>query len=199
MRATLSRRAWLMAAAATTAGCGSRAEPTTGTAAANPAAETGTIPEPRRVTITATEARADAVDAAIKSYTDKVVVVDFWATWCVPCVKKFPHLVAMHRKYADRGLVCVSVSLDKLGAADEYSKDKVLAFLKGQGAAFPNFVATDPVADEKPLAATFGPDHQLLPYLVIFDKAGRRAWNSSDGPKLTDEQLDKKVEDLLSK
>lgn len=148
--------------------------------------------------VTVAEVKGDALDKAIKGHKDKVVVVDCWATWCVPCVKKFPHLVEMHKKYADKGLVCVSVSMDLLGAKDEYKKDKVHAFLKEKGAAFPNFIALDPDGDAK-LEATLGEDFRLLPYMVIFDKAGRRVWDSSNGPELTDAQLEKKVEELLSK
>ena len=41
----------------------------------------------------------------------KVIVVDFWATWCIPCVKEFPHLVELHKKYGKDGVVAISVSL----------------------------------------------------------------------------------------
>ena len=145
------------------------------------------------------EVRAEAFDKAIKAHKDKVIVVDFWATWCGPCVKKFPHLVEMHKKYADKGLVCVSVSMDLLGSKDDYKKDKVLAFLKDKGAAFPNFVTADPDADGEKMEKLFGEDFRLIPYLVVFDKAGRRVWDSSNGPKMTDEQLEKKIEELLTK
>jgi len=149
--------------------------------------------------VTVAEVRAEAFDKAIKAHKDKVVVVDFWATWCAPCVKKFPHLVEMHKKYADKGLVCMSVSMDLLGSKDDYKKDKVLAFLKDKGAAFPNFVTADPDADGEKMEKTFGEDFRLIPYLVVFDKAGRRVWDSSNGPKMTDEQLEKKIEELLAK
>jgi thiol-disulfide isomerase/thioredoxin len=127
------------------------------------------------------EVRADALAAAVKEQADKVVVVDFWATWCGPCVKNFPHLVGLHEKYAGQGLVCVSVSMDKQGVPEDYSRDKVLDFLKGKKAAFPNFILADPDADEGKLAAAFGKGPGI-PYVVVFDKAGRRVWDSESNP-----------------
>ena len=148
--------------------------------------------------ITVEEVRGDALDAAIAKHKDKVVVVDLWATWCESCVKKFPHFVEMHKKYGDKGLVCISVSMDKL-TPTTYKKGPVLEFLKKKGAAFPNYVVAEPEDDEKALAGRFGEDYRLIPLMVIYDKAGRRSWTSADGPKLSDEQLEKKIEDLLAK
>ena len=67
------------------------------------------------------------------------------------------------------------------------------------GSSFPDYVALEPEDDEKALIKLFSEDYRLIPMMVIFDKAGRRVWTSGDGPKLSDEQLDKKIEDLLSK
>ena len=155
-----------------------------------------TAPKPPEITVD--EVRGDALTSAIAKHKDKVVVVDLWATWCESCVKKFPHFVEMQKKYAGKGLVCVSVSMDKL-TPTTYKKAAILDFLQKKGAAFPNFVVLEPEDDEKALAGLFTEDYRLIPLMVIFDKAGRRVWNSGEGPKLTDEQLDKKIEELLAK
>lgn len=49
------------------------------------------------------------------SLKGKVVILDFWATWCPPCRAAIPHLVEIHKKYRDQGLVVVGISLDRGG------------------------------------------------------------------------------------
>ena len=48
----------------------------------------------------------------LAQYKGKVVVVDFWASWCVPCRRSFPWLNQMQEKYGDEGLVIVGVNMD---------------------------------------------------------------------------------------
>jgi cytochrome c biogenesis protein CcmG/thiol:disulfide interchange protein DsbE len=57
----------------------------------------------------------------LDSLRGKVVLVDFWASWCQPCHKSFPWLSAMHEKYASKGLRIVAIDVDKnRDDADEF-------------------------------------------------------------------------------
>jgi thiol-disulfide isomerase/thioredoxin len=51
-------------------------------------------------------------------FLGKVVVVDFWATWCPPCRKEIPDYIAWQKKYAERGLVILGLSLDEAPASE---------------------------------------------------------------------------------
>lgn len=55
-----------------------------------------------------TDANLDLAD-----YRGRVVVMDFWASWCVPCRRSFPWLNTMSEKYADDGLVIIGVNVDR--------------------------------------------------------------------------------------
>lgn len=65
-----------------------------------------------------------------------IFVVDFWATWCPPCLKSIPELTALQRKYADKGVIFIGIS-------DEQPA-KVAAFVSAQGAGMDYRVAVDP-------------------------------------------------------
>ena len=59
-----------------------------------------------------TLSRIDGGDLRLSSYRGKVVLLDFWATWCVPCREETPHFVELQRKYGDLGLQIIGVSMD---------------------------------------------------------------------------------------
>lgn len=62
---------------------------------------------------------AQGASTALAGLKGKVVMVDFWASWCLPCLKSFPWLSEMQAKYRDRGLVVVGINLDKTTAEAE--------------------------------------------------------------------------------
>ena len=57
-------------------------------------------------------AQLDGQPLQLSSYRGKVVLLDFWATWCVPCREETPHLVELQQKYRDSGLQIIGVSMD---------------------------------------------------------------------------------------
>jgi thiol-disulfide isomerase/thioredoxin len=79
--------------------------------------------------LTSSLTRADA-PINLDQFKGKVVVVDFWASWCGPCRQSFPWLSTVARKYRDQGLVVVGVNVDR----ERANADR---FLKEVGAGFP--------------------------------------------------------------
>jgi thiol-disulfide isomerase/thioredoxin len=108
---------------------------------------------------------------------DRVYVVEFWATWCVPCKKSIPHLSAIQQKFAPRGVTLIAVSVY------EDDQRRVKPFVDELGPAMDYRVATDLV----PPRAKPGYGHmalkwlrdafeQSLPTAFIVDGGGRIAW-----------------------
>ena len=134
----------------------------------------------------------------VAQHRGNVVLVDFWATWCSPCVKLFPHAVELHRKGAGRGLVVVSVSLDDL--KDE---PQVRKFLETQRAAFDNYIASDGGSAEVWDALGLKSN---LPQLKLFDRSGKLRHHFPESAtkfpasdtKVTPADLDRAVEALLA-
>lgn len=72
----------------------------------------------------------------LRQHGGKVVLVEYWATWCLPCREFFPHTVELHKRLSDKGLVVISVSLD-----DPQQESSVRQFLAATGATFENFIS----------------------------------------------------------
>jgi thiol-disulfide isomerase/thioredoxin len=121
----------------------------------------------------------------------KVVLVDFWATWCLDCMELFPHTVQLHERFADRGLTVISVSFD------DPDKDRAAAleFLAKQGATFLNFIS--PYGAGTRSAEAFGLEAGL-PQMDLYDRQGklRKSFGGKSGP-VDPQELDRAVEELL--
>jgi thiol-disulfide isomerase/thioredoxin len=139
--------------------------------------------------VSVAEIDADGLDAIVKQKKGQVVLIDFWATWCPPCRATFPHFVDLHKKYAEKGLLCVSVSMNKLWQNAPYDKDQVFGFLVEKNATFPNFIAT---GDEEKFSTRFRLGNGI-PYKVMFSRAGNRV----DVSEWSDAQITRRIENEL--
>ncbi len=92
----------------------------------------------------------------------KVVILDFWATWCPPCRKEIPHFEALHRRYGAEGLVVIGGALDKGGAA------VVKAFVEENGVTY-----SIVIGDQRTTNAYGG--IRGIPTTFIIDREGRIA------------------------
>jgi len=73
---------------------------------------------------------APSTNLDLSEHQGKVIVVDFWASWCVPCRRSFPWLNAMSEKYADEGLLVIGVNVDQdAGSAAEFLQNYPAKFL----------------------------------------------------------------------
>lgn len=146
---------------------------------------------------------------AVAKLRGKVVLVDFWATWCGPCRKQFPHSVELHRKFQDRGFTVVSVSIDQMddGETLDELKARVLDFLKEHQATFPNLVAPmsdlapgDPAATDL-LAQRFDLPGGSIPHYKLYDRRGelqRRFFTDPEtGAGFQPHEIDVAIERLL--
>jgi thiol-disulfide isomerase/thioredoxin len=125
--------------------------------------------------------KGNAVDLAAGK-GKSVYVVDFWATWCGPCRESIPHLTALQKKYAGKGVVFVGVSNEALGA--------VKPFVEKMGANMDYVVALDKTKlTTAAYLEAFGIDE--LPQAFIVDKTGAIAWFGS--PTGMEEVLEKVV------
>ena len=103
-------------------------------------------------------------DVSLAALKGKVVVVDFWATWCGPCLTEIPGYIALQKKYGAAGLVIIGVSLDQAGPR------VVKKFVQDNGVNY-----TVVMGDTEAIDAFQGDQagEILLPTTYLIDRTGR--------------------------
>lgn len=104
----------------------------------------------------------DGQTTALAKWRGKVVLLNFWATWCAPCREEMPMLAKFQRAHAGEGLQVVGIAMNQPQSA--------AAFLKHVPVGYPILIGID--ADPVP-TAVFGDTAGLLPYSVLIGHDGR--------------------------
>lgn len=109
----------------------------------------------------------EGIKDLLKNNSDKLRLINVWATWCGPCVVEFPDFITMHRMYRGRDFEFISIS------ADEPSrKEKALKFLQKQQASNTNYIFSG--TDKYKLIEAIDPKWQgALPYTILVEPKGK--------------------------
>lgn len=128
----------------------------------------------------------EAIKTSIPDSTvieNKVVYVDFWASWCMPCRKSFPWMESLQKKYGDSGLTIVTINVDK----DPKAAQKFLDENKLQSIAI--FDSGGKLAESFEL--------KVMPTSFIFDKTGKLVISHEGFKEKEKDEIEKKIVTLL--
>ncbi len=120
-------------------------------------------------------------------YRGKIVLLDFWATWCGPCMQELPNVKKVYEKYHNQGFEIVGITLDD-------DKDRLAQFLDKEQLPWPTLFEDNPEKhgfEGVPLVKTFGIDG--IPATYLFDRSGKIVSISARG-----DGLDAQVKKLLA-
>lgn len=127
----------------------------------------------------------DGKELKISDLRGKVVLIDFWATWCAPCVAELPTLKRAHEKFADKGLVIVGISFDEKAETARKFADK-------RGLSWPQ--AWVKGAEKSELAKLYGVE--AVPATFLVSPSGKVVAKDLRGRKLLrkiEEQIDQLI------
>lgn len=114
----------------------------------------------------------DGTMQAVAQWAGRVLVVNFWATWCAPCREEIPVLVRLQEKYGPRGLQFVGIAID--------DAEKVRAFAREFRINYPLLLgAIDTVELSRQLGNRVG----VLPYTLVLDRGGKVSVSFPGGVK----------------
>lgn len=103
-------------------------------------------------------------EQSLAQWKGKVLVVNFWATWCTPCRDEMPEFVQAQRELGGRGLQFVGIAIDQA--------DKVQQFAQELGLNYPALIGGYGAIE---LSRTFGNRLGALPFTIVVDRSGRIA------------------------
>ncbi len=135
-------------------------------------------------------------DKILTANMGKVIVVDCWATWCVPCRKAFPKTVELGKRYADQGVIVVSLCFDDPIRGEV--PETVKKFLVLQDAQFENLLSSLEISAEG--ATAFAIEEGALPHFKVYGKNGKifKTFNSGEDLEFNHEDIENAVKAALA-
>lgn len=117
-------------------------------------------------------------------YAPDVVVVDMWATWCAPCIERFPKMISLHERYHNQGVRFVSMLLEDSGDANAIRVAK--RFLVESNATFENFYMDENLLDAFENFGLIG-----IPAVIIYDRKNQECYRlTGDNPNRQFDETD---------
>lgn len=172
----------------------SNTKPTTERASRETAFETESSVEPAKE-ISLQVVEPEQYLKVIEKNKGKVVLVDFWATWCLPCKAQFPHTVELSRKYADQDVAVVSMSLD-----EPENEERVLKFLQDQHASFDNLLSK--YGGGEASYESYAIPGGSIPHYKLYDRKGVERYTFEVDPlaekQFSHEDIEAKLKELLA-
>lgn len=107
----------------------------------------------------------DGAPVSSRLWAGKVLVLNFWATWCGPCRQETPLFIQIQRELGGRGVQFVGIAIDDPVAVEQFSTKL--------GINYPILVGADDAID---LAKKLGNHLQGLPFTAVLDRSGKLAW-----------------------
>ena len=104
----------------------------------------------------------DGHQQALSQWRGKVMIVNFWATWCAPCREEMPQFVATQTREAANGVQFIGIAVDQV--------DKVQEFVKEIRLNYPTLIGGFGAIE---LSKQLGNDLAALPYTIVLDRGGR--------------------------
>ncbi len=116
----------------------------------------------------------------------KVMIVNYWATWCQPCREEMPGFSRLQDKYRDKGVQFVGISSDP--------PDKIIEFNKTTPVSYPLLIGDIGIMES---SAKLGNTRQGLPFTALFDRDGRLS--ATKLGRLSEPELERQLKELLSR
>lgn len=123
---------------------------------------------------------------SLGQWQGKVLIINYWATWCLPCREEMPGFSRLQDKYRDKGVQFVGISIDTV--------DKITEFQKTTAVGYPLLIG-DMAAMEN--SARLGNTRQALPFTAVFDREGRLS--ATKLGRLSEPELERQLAELISR